>query len=157
MNTDRTIILTMLANNQINADEAERLLILTETLHRVERTPHPNNSDEPIMSQLVGDFEEPDDEHGGLDFLTDINDLVAFETLVEMEDFFSLPDLPPFPEVIDWDAFQNFPTSSPFDAEEFVQSYRDLHQRLEKMKIHFEDFQGKFTAWKGEIDFDDRL
>lgn len=158
MNTDRTIILTMLANQQINADEAERLLILTEALHRVERTPHPTPSDEPLMSQLIGDFE--DDPHPNLDYLTDIDDLVDFETFMGidgLEDFFSLPDLPPFPEMIDTAAFFNMPDDLQVDADEIVTHFRDLHERLDQMKEQFADFKDRLTTWQSDIGFDGEM
>ena len=163
MKTDRTIILTMLANQQINADEAERLLILTEALHRIERSPHPSRHDEPLMSQLVGDLDEhpsneySSDEHHGLELLTDINDLVDFEALVGMEgmeEFFTLPDLPPFPEVIDVGAFVHLPDDMPFDTDGMLDQFKDLHERLEHMKEQFAEMQGRFVVWQDDIGFD---
>lgn len=162
MNTDRTIILTMLANQQINADEAERLLILTEALHRMERTPHPPPREEPIMSQLVGDFDDKrtTDDHPNLELLTDINDLVDFETFMGIdgiEDFFSLPDLPPFPEVIDFEAFVHMPHGTSFDRDTMVNQFRNLHERLDHMKEQFSDFKGKFAMWQDEAGFDSEM
>ena len=162
MNTDRTIILTMLANQQINADEAERLLILTEALHRIERTPHPPPHHRPLMSQLFGDYgeERPEDDRPNLDYLTDPNDLVDFETFMGIdgiEDFFSLPDLPPFPEMIDFEAFVHMPDDMTIDRDSMVNQFRDLHERLDHMKEQFADFKGKFVEWQDEVGFDSEM
>ncbi len=60
MQEDRRVILEMLANGQVTADEAERLLELTKALSYIERkkqTTEPDEGPSPLL-ELVEDYED---------------------------------------------------------------------------------------------------